>query len=179
MAATDGTLVLGVLSGDRQAFAELYDRRARLVRAICLDATGDVETAAELTQEVFMRAFERLHSLNDPNRFGPWLVGICRHVCREWRRGKLRERRRVAALAASPRPGQQPNNTQDQISDVRRAIAKLPEKQRLALHAFYLQEQDVEQARTVLGLSRSGFYNLLCNARRSLRHHLQRRGSQK
>ena len=49
--ATDGTLVLGVRNGDRAAFAELYDRRARLIRAICHDQTRDPETAADLTQE--------------------------------------------------------------------------------------------------------------------------------
>jgi len=60
MAATDGTLVNGVLNGDRAAFAELYDRRARLIRAICFDVTHDLDAAAELTQEVFCRAHARL-----------------------------------------------------------------------------------------------------------------------
>jgi len=53
MAATDGTLVNGVLDGDQAAFAELYDRRARLIRAICFDVTHDLDAAADLTQEVF------------------------------------------------------------------------------------------------------------------------------
>jgi len=74
MAATDGTLVLGVLRGDRSAFAELYHRRAKLIRAICFDATRDLQIASDLTQEVFLRAFQKLGDLCDPQRFAPWLV---------------------------------------------------------------------------------------------------------
>ena len=48
MAASNGTLVRGVLDGDRAAFAELYDRRAPLIRAICFDGTHDLEAAAEI-----------------------------------------------------------------------------------------------------------------------------------
>jgi RNA polymerase sigma-70 factor (ECF subfamily) len=57
---------------------------------------------------------------------------------------------------------------------LREAIATLPEKERVALHAFYLQQQDVEQARMVLGLSRSGFYRVLSVARERLRRVLSR-----
>ena len=38
------------------------------------------------------------------------------------------------------------------------------EKERLALHAYYLQGRDVDEARSVLGLSRSGFYRVLSSA---------------
>ncbi len=109
MPASDGTLVRGVLNGDRAAFAELYDRRARLVRAICYDETRRLQTAADLAQEAFMRAYKNLGRLHDPDRFTFWLIGITRHVCREWRRAKGREAwpgradRSAAARAGSGR----------------------------------------------------------------------------
>ena len=170
MAATDATLVLGVLSGDRAAFAELYDRRARLIRAICYDNTEDLHSAADLTQEVFLRAYRKLGELHDPQRFPAWLVGIARQVCREWRRGRLRERKALGGLRpARECPGALPPDRLDErIARLREAIGELPEKERLALHAFYLQEQDAERARTVLGLSRSGLYRVLSSARRRL-----------
>ena len=166
--ATDATLVLGTLQGDRSAFAELYDRRARLIRAICYDTTRDLHAAADLTQEVFLRAYRKLGELHDPQRFAAWLVGIARQVCREWRRGRSRDRRllegwsdRVAAETRDEPPDRQ-------TAAVREAVAGLPEKERLALHAFYLQEMDAEQAGAVLGLSRSGLYRVLSCARRRL-----------
>jgi len=175
VAATDATLVLGVLSGDRAAFAELYDRRARLVRAVCYDATGDLHVAADLTQESFLRAYMKLGELHDPQKFAAWLVGIARQVCREWRRGRLRERSRFERLAESTRASEtradarRTERPDEQILIIHRALAALPEKERLALHAFYLQEQDADQARAVLGLSRSGLYRVLSCARRRLK----------
>lgn len=176
MLVHDGTLVLGVLKGDRAAFAELYDRRARLIRAICYDATRDIETAAELTQEVFLRAYANLGRLNDPDCFASWLAGIARRVCREWRRGRLR---RLRVMVDSPDPASEaasspPEPPDERIRELREAIATLPERERLALHSFYLQGMDAEQAGTVLGLSRSGLYRLLSLARERLRRILTR-----
>ena len=175
--ASDATLVRGVLDGDRAAFAQLYDLRARLVRAVCYDATGDLQTAAELTQEVFLRAYDRLGALREKEKFAAWVCGIARQVCREWRRGRARERDglgRFSRWTEDSGSAAVPQLLEVRIRELRDAIATLPEKERLALHAFYLQEQDVEQARAVLGLSRSGFYHVLSCARRRLRRKLDR-----
>ena len=51
---------------------------------------------------------------------------------------------------------------------LREALTKLPERERLSLQAFYLQGLDAEQARTVLGLSKSTFYRVLAKARERL-----------
>lgn len=180
MAASDATLVLGVRNGDRAAFAELYDRRARLIRAICYDATGDYHAAADLTQEAFLRAFRNLGRLRDPQRFGPWLVGIARQVCREWLRLRRRESARLAGYAerheeraaARLRDGESgdPQLEIELLWERQRALAPpMGERERLALHAFYLQGCNAEEARTVLGLSRSCFYRALASACRRLR----------
>ena len=175
MPAKDATLVLGVLNGDRAAFAELYDRRVRLVRAICYDAAGDLHVAADLTQEVFLRAYRKLGDLANPQKFAAWLVAIAHQVCREWQRGRLRERSRIEQLARSTSVSEvwadagRPERADEQIETLRVGMAALPARELLALHAFYLQEQDVDEARVVLGLSRPGFYRLLSRARGRLR----------
>jgi RNA polymerase sigma factor (sigma-70 family) len=191
VAASDGTLVLGVRNGDKSAFAELYDRRARLIRAICYDATRDVHAAADLTQEVFLRAYRNLGKLHDPQRFAAWLVGIARQVCREWRRQKLRHERRLNGFAAQQRLRNQLAEPPDErLIELRDAIASLTaadqdhvpsltEKERLALHAFYLQGRDAEEARAVLGLSRSGFYRVLSSAVERLRRILAKQEVQR
>ena len=186
MPAKDGTLVLGVLNGDRSAFAELYDRRARLIRAVCYDESRDAHTAADLTQEVFLRAYKNLGRLHDPDRFAAWLVGIARQVCREWRRRERREQRGIAGFAQQQAASDTAVDPPDErLVDLRAAIASLTElenrsvpsltqRERLALHAFYLQGRDVEEARTVLGLSRSGFYRVLSSACERLRRVLNK-----
>jgi len=168
VAASDETLVLGTLRGDRSAFAELYDRKARLIRAICYDTTRDSHGCADLTQEVFLRAYRKLGDLTDPARFTPWLVSIARRVCLEWVRARVRDRRVFSESIEEYDAAHEDYSARDDVAELREAIVRLPVKDRLALHSFYLQELDAEQARTVLGLSRSGLYRALASARRKL-----------
>ena len=58
--------------------------------------------------------------------------------------------------------------SRERVARLRRAVGLLPGRERRALHAFYLQEKDAEQARAALGLSRSGLYKLLASARKRL-----------
>jgi RNA polymerase sigma-70 factor (ECF subfamily) len=173
---SDETLVSGVLSGDREAFGELYDRKAKLIRAVCYDATHDLVSAADLAQEAFLRAYRGLGELRNPSLFSPWLLGIARQVCREWRRSRQRqpesldEYQPVASTDGIARRGLD----SDDVMHLRDAIAGLPERERLALHAFYLLEMDAEETRGILSLSRSGLYRVLSRARRRLRRVLVR-----
>jgi RNA polymerase sigma-70 factor, ECF subfamily len=174
VAATDGTLVQGALNGDGAAFAELYDRHDRLIRAVCFDFTHDVDAATELTQEVFLRALQKLRTLRDPQRFSAWVVGIARQVSREWRRGRMRGRR-----TQSPLPDALPASATDTPDDerltlLRDVLGTLPERERLSLQAFYLSGLDAEQARSVLGLTQPTFYRVLAQAREHLGMALRR-----
>jgi RNA polymerase sigma factor (sigma-70 family) len=177
VAASDATLVLGVRSGDRDAFAELYDRRARLIRAVCWDQTRDRDVAADLTQEVFLRAYRNLNSLRDPQKFTLWLTGIARQVCREWRRSRRRERSRLERYTHLPTTGSSEPAADFEAAEELAAITTpgapalqaLDERQRLAVHAYYLSGCDVHEARTILGLSRATFYRVLSAACGKLR----------
>lgn len=173
MGASDGTLVEGVLRGDRAAFAELYDRRARLIRAVCFATTHDLDAAAELTQEVFLRAYAGLKTLRDRNRFAAWAVGIARQVVREWHRRRRRDRRTGDSSALLQLVQSEAPPSDDRLETMRVAVNALPERERLALQAFYLQGLDAEAARAVLGLSKSTFYRVLAAARERLAEKLR------
>jgi RNA polymerase sigma factor (sigma-70 family) len=114
-----------------------------------------------------MRAYEKLGRLRDRDIFGKWIVGIARLRCKEWRRNILRSRNKNDGLnntlAVVPDP---PDDSR--IERLREMITKLPEKERLALHAFYLQDKSADNARRIIGLSRSGFYRVLERARKRL-----------
>ena len=148
--------------GDTLAFGELYDRHARLIRAICYDATKQLDAAEDLTQEVFLRAFERLRQLRDDQRFAAWLCEIARCASRDWQRKNHRSSELSDAISPADLPTPDENS---QISELREAILKLPDDERFALHLFYLEEQPAAIARECLGLSQSGFYKLLERAR--------------
>jgi RNA polymerase sigma-70 factor, ECF subfamily len=62
------------------AVAALYDRYGRLVYTIAMHTTGDVETAEEITQDVFVRVCKNAHTYRpDKAKVSSWLVSITRH----------------------------------------------------------------------------------------------------
>lgn len=168
MQPDDATLVGKILAGETELFGELYDRYARLVRAICFDTTRRIDSAQDLAQEVFLRAYQKLNRLNDPESFGPWVTAMARNICREYRRSKARDRHVNVGL--DPQQAVEPEryHKDERIERLTEAIDRLSEKEKLALRAYYLQGQDIDEAQRLLGMSRSSFYRLLERARNNV-----------
>jgi RNA polymerase sigma-70 factor (ECF subfamily) len=166
---SDRELIQAVLAGEKTGYEKLYDRYGPLVRAICYDTTRNLTDAQDLAQDVFMRGYERLGRLRDRDIFGKWIVGIARLRCKEWRRRRSQGRDKHVGLDDAELAIANPSND-DRIERLQAMITKLPEKERLALHTFYLQDKSVDNARRITGLSRSGFYRLLGRARKRLEH---------
>lgn len=156
-------LVRAATTGNRAAYGVLYDRYAPLVRAVCHDRTGNLADAQDLAQDVFLRAYERLGELRKPESFGPWIISIARRRCMEWQRQIVRDRHRQQRVQETKQAGAGPSDD-GELDKLGRWIAALPETERLALHAFYLRGKSVEDARRIVGLSRSGFYKVLKQA---------------
>ncbi len=160
-------LIQAVLAGEKTCYEKLYDRYGPLVRAICYDTTRNLTDAQDLAQDVFMRAYEKLGRLRDRDIFGKWIVGIARLRCKEWRRRRSQGRDKHVGLDDTDLAIANPSND-GRIELLREMITALPTKERLALHTFYLQGKSADNARRIMGLSRSGFYRLLGRARKQL-----------
>jgi len=80
--AEDAGLAATAKLGDRAAFARLYERFAPAVHGV-LVATAPVSEAQDLVQDVFLLALRSLPTLEDPRRFGPWLMTIARNRARD------------------------------------------------------------------------------------------------
>jgi RNA polymerase sigma-70 factor (ECF subfamily) len=78
-------LVRDAQRGDRAAFADLYQRFARMVHGIVLARTVRTEVD-DVVQDVFVTALERLADLREPAAFGGWLATIARHRATDYRR---------------------------------------------------------------------------------------------
>lgn len=71
-------LVRSAQAGDGDAFAQLYQRFARMVHGVVLARIARTEVD-DVVQDVFMAAFERLRELRDPAAFAGWLAAIARN----------------------------------------------------------------------------------------------------
>jgi RNA polymerase sigma-70 factor (ECF subfamily) len=137
----DAALVDRARSGDVAAFEQLYRREVGRVYALCLRMTGDGIRARELTQSVFVRAWDRLGSFRGESQLSSWLHRIAvNEVLIEARSERRRRARVVLAEDEAPEHDKssgartdasalagvtQPADTESRI-DLERAIAALP-----------------------------------------------------
>ena len=105
----DATLVGRVRHGDHDAFEELYRTHVRAVRTVVSAKLSGVDAVADVVQEVFARALERLSTLREPDHFRAWLLSIVRHAAIDQRRDRDKTRHSPGEEAeAQPEPGDGP-----------------------------------------------------------------------
>ena len=94
-------LVRSAQSGDGDAFAQLYQRFARMVHGVVLARIARTEVD-DVVQDVFMAAYQRLGELREPAAFGGWLAAIARNRAADHGR-RLEPVHPVAEAATRPR----------------------------------------------------------------------------
>jgi len=75
-AVEDSDLIRQAGRGDVEAFNLLVSRWEKRVYNYLLRLTAHREDALDLTQDVFLKAYQNLRKLEDPGRFAPWLYRI-------------------------------------------------------------------------------------------------------
>ena len=166
--------LIAAQASDQDAFARLYDRHAAVVLSLCRRLS--LAEAEDAAQETFIRAYRLLHKVQSADKLRPWLYGIARRVCSEHTRA-LRRRRHHEDQAMLTRTAERkahaasPSESLEQAEQLHRldgAIDQLDDRQRLAIHLYYLESDPIQAAQSALGLSRSGYYKLLAKARERL-----------
>ncbi len=102
--------VTAAANGDTRAFERLYRRHQGRVYSLACRMAGE-QDAPELTQDVFVRAWQKLETFRGDAAFGSWLYRVAVNVAYAHLRKRTTERRRTAdpeiplALARGPRDG--------------------------------------------------------------------------
>lgn len=69
--------------GDQAAFEELYSVSCKKVYFTCVSFLGNEEDAKDVMQDVYITAYEKLSSLNDAEKFVPWVNRIAVNHCKK------------------------------------------------------------------------------------------------
>jgi len=118
-------------SGDVAAFERLYRAHVGRVYALCLRLCADRAHAEHLTQDAFVRAWERLGSFREDGAFGAWLRQVAVNVVMGDLRATSRRTRRVMSTDDDEVLESAPSTPHDgDRLDLERAIATLPEAAR-------------------------------------------------
>jgi RNA polymerase sigma factor (sigma-70 family) len=165
----DAQLVTAYLAGDRNALASIYDLYAPGLYDTAAAMLSDRHDAADMVQDVFCIAAERLNQLRDPNRLKPWLYAVLRNEV--YRRTKKRKRTTptdfqsptVPDVVAAFDPNAEGAATSfDELAElVRSAAAGLDERDRLVLELSVRQGLTGTDLADALGVSPEQSYSLV------------------
>jgi len=169
---TDAELVKAVLNGEKQAFAVLVKRYERTVRAVALGVLGDHHSAADVSQDAFVRAYEQLAALRKPQAFGPWLLRIAHRCALDSARRRPREARLKTKIA---KPTENPDGRLDEEKQkLLAAVVKLPTAERQVVMLRYFGENSVRDVAKMAGRSVGTVTKQLSRAHKRLRDLFER-----
>ena len=156
----DETLLRLIAHSDENALSELYDRYSRLVFSVAVNTLSDTERAEEVTQDVFVRVWEKAHTYSaEQGRVSTWLTSIARHRSIDlYRQAHSRhEDLQVTWQDAEAFDLPDSQNVEWEVDlkqrqqRTRQAVAKLPPEQKQALGMAFFQGLSHSEIASALG----------------------------
>ena len=178
MRNTDTELIRKILSDDESAFEALVDRYKKQVHALAWRKIGDFQIAEEITQDAFLKVFQELHTLKDPNLFSGWLYVITANLCATWHRKKriqtqpledeeiMMEDKDLYSQHVVEERARTATDAHREV--VKKLLAKLKESERTVMTLHYLGEMTVEEISKFIGVSAGTIKSRLQRARNRL-----------
>ena len=179
MRNNDAKLIQRVLAGDDTAFAELVKKYQKPVHALAWRKVGDFHVAEEITQDTFLKAYQKLATLKEPQSFVSWLYVIATRRCIAWLRKKrlwmqsLETTSSVQFEKATYSGYVVAENERTAIAAqrevVKKLLAKLQESERTVMILHYFGEMTCEEISRFLGVSVGAVKSRLSRARDRLK----------
>ena len=178
----DVQLIQCVLRGDDDAFSLLVRKYQKQVHALAWRKIGDFHIAEEITQDTFLKAYKRLATLKEPQRFVSWLYVIAANLCSSWLRKKRLPTRSLEHLEQEDKDQLQKAaysefvveeneriSGQTQRHVVKKLLAKLPESERTIITLHYFGEMSCTEIGEFLGVSANTIKSRLRRAQQRLK----------
>ena len=136
---------------------------ARSIVALCLGRTGSIQDAEDITQEVFLKATQKLHTLRNPARVRQWLFQIARRMCAE-------HYRRKPGTVHLPNGLPERAASKDQrVERLSEALGKLPPKYAETIALYYLDGRSCASVAAALGITEPAIRQRLFRGRAMLK----------
>jgi RNA polymerase sigma-70 factor (ECF subfamily) len=159
---------------DEEAIAELVRSHHRQVRGYVAAISADISAVDDISQDVFLRALERLDRVSDLEDFPRFLRGIARNVVREHARRNARHCERYIEFiddcfeTEEKLQAESPVNDPQVIAAMRQCLSKLPERARQMLDMRYSDELHADDIGKTMGLNGGAVRASLLRIRESL-----------
>ena len=179
MKNNDAQLIQRVLDGDDTAFSALVKKYQKPVHALVWRKIGDFHIAEDITQDTFLKAYQRLSTLKKPQRFASWLYVIATNYCKMWLRKKSLSTQSLedinsTALERATYSGyviaeNEQTTAEAQREVVKKLLAKLQESERTVITLHYLGGMTYKEISEFLGVSVGTIKTRVYRARQRLK----------
>ncbi len=171
----DVALVEACVAGRKEAFDVLVERHRRAVYLLCFRFVGRHEDAADLAQDVFLRAYRAIDKFRGHSSLSTWLYRIGVNVCLNRVAAKTPVLVPIDDVAEMGGPAEDPASAliqADGAARVRAAIARLPEKQRVTviLRAYHdLSHKEIAEVMgSTAGAVKANFFHAMGSLKKML-----------
>jgi len=168
---SDAELMNAVGHGSMAALGEVVRRHQDRVLSVAYRMLGRWDLAEDVAQETFLRVHRAAKRYRPQAKFTTWLYRIVVNLCLDVKRQAKRAPVELtdAAVAAAGQPDNDPLEQRERVRLVRRAVANLPERQRLAVILHRYEGLSHREIAAVTGWSESAVESLLVRAYANLR----------
>jgi RNA polymerase sigma-70 factor (ECF subfamily) len=161
-------------AGDRRAFERLYLINVGRIYSVCVRMVGDRGRAEELTQDVFVRAWDKLQLFRGESSFATWLHRLAINVVLNARKAERRTRSRFEEPELDAIPCRTSAIGAGELLDIEQAIALLPPRARMVFVLHDIEGFKHEEIAEQLGITTGATKAQLHRARLLLREMLSR-----
>jgi RNA polymerase sigma-70 factor (ECF subfamily) len=163
-----------IAAADVEAYNQLVAAHLRSVHGFAYRLLGQRQEAEEVTQETFLRAWQRAASYEPRARISTWLFSICHNLAVD-RLRKRREHANPHLVDLAPDSGE-PGRLLERkrtAEAVQKALDELAPRQKAAITLVHYQGMSNPEVAEVLGVGVEAVESLLARGRRSLRKALK------
>ena len=178
----DVQLIQRVLEGDDDAFSVLVRKYQKQVHALAWRKIGDFHIAEEITQDTFLKAYKKLPTLKEPQRFDSWLYVITANRCSSWLRKKRlwtqplekleetdNEHIQTGTYSGYVAAENERTTAEAQREVVKKLLARLQESERTVITLHYFGEMSCTEISTFLGVSANTIKSRLRRAQQRMK----------
>ncbi|MCE2416179.1 sigma-70 family RNA polymerase sigma factor [Candidatus Poribacteria bacterium] len=175
----DAHLVNQFLTGNEGAFTTLVKKYQKSVHALTWRKVGDFHIAEEITQDTFLKAYQKLGTLKNPKQFAGWLYVIADRLCIAWHRKQKPPTESLETTSGDEVEASSYRHYEDEQREeasiehrqgyIRSLLEKLPESERTVVTLHYLGEMTVKEISKFLGVSANTIKSRLQRARNRLK----------
>jgi len=170
----DNETIGRVLSGDVAAYASLVEKHKNLVFSIVLKIVNSREDAEEISQDVFLKAYQSLGTFERKSKFSTWLFRIAYNSAISKRRKKRVEMVAIEETVITNYSADGISRDMNVLEEderqliLEKALLRLPEDDNLLITLFYKNENSIEDISDITGLSVSNVKVRLHRIRKKL-----------